>query len=152
MLCIFVIWWIASVGFERLYLILVLIIIIYTLIIYTFSNELAEVIATTEATTTSKSMIQFNTADKYTPLMTKCELFDKKNTRMTSTSLTPLSIWIISIIIITRLILLLNYHIVMISTEVEDIDGAKGFWKTIQPFLLIGLLVYIVKYFWDNRP
>ena len=61
-------------------------------------------------------------------------------------------ITIITIICNININTILYYNVVMISTEVEDIDGAKGFWKTIQPFLLIGLLVYIVKYFWENRP
>ena len=59
----------------------------------------------------------------------------------------------ISIINLNDSIYAIKYYcLVMISTEVEDIDGAKGFWKTLQPFLLIGVLVYIVKYFWENRP
>lgn len=39
----------------------------------------------------------------------------------------------------------------MLSTEVEDIEGARGFWKTVQPFLLIALLFYITKYIWEHR-
>ena len=91
---------------------------------------IANVIATIEIDYSEHRTVRFDAPDKYTPLMTKCEMYDKNNQCIHC-----------------------MYHslLVIMSTNVEDIAGMTSFWIAIQPYLIICFLGFIIYNIWKNR-
>ena len=90
----------------------------------------ADVIATVEVDYSEHRIVHFNAPDKYTPLLTKCEMYDKNNQCKHFSN---------------------GLFIVIMSTSVEDIDGMKTFWEAIRPYLVIAFLAFVIYYIWKNR-
>lgn len=90
----------------------------------------AEILDTYESSTVSKHRIVFSVPSAYTPLLTKCEMYDAKN---------------------NSTLLSFPNHPVILSTSVEEIPPLVSFWKIFGLIALISCLGGLAYYLWVNR-